>query len=57
LYLVNRTDCDRFGVAADIDPNYARALMDAKSRGVEILGYRADITSDRIQLGPRLNPT
>lgn len=53
FYLINRTDCDRFGVARDIDPNYAAALDDAKARGVEVMGYTADISPRYIVLGRR----
>jgi sugar fermentation stimulation protein A len=41
LYLVNRADCGRAGVAEDIDPAYAAALRVAAAAGVEVLAYRA----------------
>lgn len=44
LYLVQRTDCDSFKLAGDIDPKYATGFDVARSAGVEILCYRTNIT-------------
>lgn len=37
FFLVQRTDADAFTPAADIDPEYAKKLMQARSQGVEII--------------------
>ena len=50
LYLVNRTDCTRFTLAADIDPDYAAAFTTAKASGVEAYAYGVDITPSGITL-------
>ena len=54
LFVVQRTDCDGFAAAADCDPKFARALAEAAARGVEVLVYGCDITSERVSLARRL---
>ena len=54
LYLVQRDDCDRFALAADIDPSYAAASRAARDAGVEVLCYRAVLTREGVTLGRRL---
>jgi sugar fermentation stimulation protein A len=54
LYLVQRGDCDRFRVAADIDPGYAAAMVEARSRGVEALCRQCDVTQHGIDIGRAL---
>ena len=54
LYLVQRTDCARVGVAADIDPAYATAFEEARAAGVEVMAHGAVIGPEGITLGPAL---
>ncbi|MGH1353686.1 MAG: DNA/RNA nuclease SfsA [Thalassovita sp.] len=50
LYLVQRTDADRFALAADIDPTYARAFDQARAAGVEVLIVGTRISPEGIEL-------
>ncbi|WP_425079969.1 DNA/RNA nuclease SfsA [Ruegeria denitrificans] len=50
LYLVQRTDCDRFALATDIDPAYAAAFEAAQAQGVERLVYGTCITPEGVIL-------
>ena len=50
LYLVQRTDCTAFSVAADIDPAYAAAFADARAAGLETLVIGTHITPQGVTL-------
>lgn len=50
FYLVQRTDCTRLTVAADIDPTYAEALLMARLAGVEVLAYDCAITPEEVEI-------
>ena len=54
LYLVQRTDCARFRLAADLDPAYARAFAAAREAGVEALCYGTEIGLDGVRFGAPL---
>lgn len=48
VYLVERDDCRRFSVAADIDPAYGRAVAAARATGVEFVVLSTRIGRDGI---------
>lgn len=50
FFLVQRTDCNRFAPAADIDPAYAESLAAAISAGVEVLCYSCRIEPKLIEI-------
>ena len=51
VYLVQRTDCADFALAADIDPAYAAAFGRARAAGVEALVYDTRINREGVTLG------
>jgi len=51
FYLVNRTDCEAFSLARDIDPEYGKAFDQAQTAGVEMLVYGSQIAETAITIG------
>ena len=49
LYLVQREDCTRFRICADLDPGYAVGIRRAISRGVEAYVVKCAVTPGQIQ--------
>lgn len=54
LFVVQRTDCDRFAACRDLDPAYAGALDRAARHGVEVLCYACDVGPEGVRLSHRL---
>lgn len=54
LYLIQRGDAERFGIAADIDPRYGTAHGRARDHGVEMLVYRCRLSPEEIVLDARV---
>lgn len=54
LYVVQRNDCERFRVAADIDPKLGEATAAAVTAGVEFLSYKCYVTVSGVNLGAAL---
>ena len=53
LFVIQIGSAERFALAADIDPAYARAFELARAAGVEALAYRCKVTEEDICLaGP-----
>jgi sugar fermentation stimulation protein A len=50
LYVVQRTDCNKFTIASDIDPEYAKLLTTAIKKKVKILCYDCKFSSKGIKL-------
>ena len=57
FYLVQRTDCARMRLAADLDPAYAEAAARAAAAGVEFLCYGTRIDRLGVELGVNLPVT
>lgn len=54
LYLVQRPDAARLSMAADLDPAYAAAFAEARSRGVLMLACGCRLTPEEIAVDRRL---
>ena len=54
LFVIQRTDCDRFAACADLDAIYAAELTRAAAAGVEVLCYDCDISPYDIRIARRL---
>lgn len=48
VYLIQRQDCDRFKICAELDPKYGEAFTFAKAHGVEAFALRCKITAQGI---------
>lgn len=46
VFFVNRADCDRFAVAQEIDPVYAKSFAAARDAGVRMLPLGMDVSPD-----------
>jgi sugar fermentation stimulation protein A len=54
LYCVQRGDVKEVRPADGIDPQYGRTLREALAAGVEVLAYRANVTSREIRIEERI---
>lgn len=54
LFVIQRTDCDGFAAAADIDPAYGAGLDAAAGAGVEVLCYDCQISAEEIRIARRV---
>lgn len=54
LYCAQRSDCDRFKLAEDIDPAYALKALEVRKKGVEMFCYACHVSRDNITLTRKL---
>ena len=54
VFVIQRSDCDNFRPADEIDSEYGRWLRRAVKAGVEALPYRAKVTAKEIVLTERI---
>ena len=54
FYLVQRSDCDSFSLAADIDPAYTEAFAAAHASGIEAICYGCALSTDEIRLAHQI---
>jgi sugar fermentation stimulation protein A len=50
LFVVQRSDCSHFRIAADCDPGYAAAFREARNSGVEALCYACNVSPAGISI-------
>ena len=53
LFVIQRSDCERFAAAGDIDPAYAAGLTRAAANGVEVLAYACDLSPGGVEIARR----
>ncbi len=51
LYLIQVGSAERFALAADLDPAYARGFARARAAGLEAIAYRCKISREGIAVG------
>jgi sugar fermentation stimulation protein A len=54
LFVVQRTDCDRFQACAELDPVFARTLGEVAAQGVEVLVYACAVDARSVTLTRRI---
>jgi sugar fermentation stimulation protein A len=55
LYVIQRMDIDAFGLAEDIDPQYAKSLRKAIAHGVEVIAVQAKVDKNSITIVKELS--
>jgi sugar fermentation stimulation protein A len=50
VYTIQRSDCEAFSVAEDIDPKYAETLKKACAAGVEVCAYQCHVDKEEIRV-------
>lgn len=50
IYVIQRMDVDTFGLAKQIDPEYAKSLKKAVKNGVEVIAVQAEVSPEGIEI-------
>jgi len=50
LFVIQRTDCNAFSAASDLDPAFAASLERAADTGVNVLCYACDLSFSGVQI-------
>jgi sugar fermentation stimulation protein A len=50
MFIIQRTDCNRFRPAYEIDPDYATLFTEAMRQGVDAYAYQARVTPEKITI-------
>jgi len=56
IFMVQRTDCNAFRTAHEIDANYAKLLFEASKNGVEIEAYPLKVAASGVTFIPKKLP-
>ena len=56
LFVIQRSDCQSFGIAHSIDPDYAKKLKEAKKAGVKITALPCKMNKEEIVLSSKALP-
>jgi sugar fermentation stimulation protein A len=54
LFLIQRTDCDSFTIAHDIDKEYSSAFKKAIKKGVKMISYDCKLNYEEIKLNKQI---
>jgi sugar fermentation stimulation protein A len=54
LFVIQRSDCEAFAAAQDIDPAYAAGLQRAAANGVEVLAYACELSPQCVEIAGRV---
>ncbi|MFZ4404554.1 MAG: DNA/RNA nuclease SfsA [Pseudobdellovibrionaceae bacterium] len=54
IFVIQRTDCDSFAPAAEIDPEYARLLAEASHSGVVVTPLEVEVGNKQVQFTKRV---
>ena len=54
LFVIQRQDADRFTTNDDTDPEFARALRQARKSGVKLCAYNCNISIEEAEIHQRI---